>query len=134
MRTNWNEMWVIVTLQCLIWISFINFSACNQFTNCNSCISAAPQINFDCRWCGAIKRCSSGFDRHRQDWLEADCLTEVGFLKWNWTRFGQYDFPSATKFKYTVTPEIWTFWSVKFANMIDSQFFLIFMHANTAYL
>ncbi|XP_072028426.1 plexin domain-containing protein 2-like [Amphiura filiformis] len=49
---------------------------CNQFQNCNTCLSQAPVIKFDCRWCNAIKRCSSGFDRYRQDWLENDCLTE----------------------------------------------------------
>eukprot|EP00057_Strongylocentrotus_purpuratus_P034033 XP_793668.3 PREDICTED: plexin domain-containing protein 2 [Strongylocentrotus purpuratus] len=46
---------------------------CNLYTNCSGCLSVREEIRFDCGWCGKIKRCSSGLDRHRQDWIEAEC-------------------------------------------------------------
>lgn len=30
-------------------------------------------FNFQCRWCPQVNRCSDGYDRHRQDWLEGQC-------------------------------------------------------------
>ncbi|XP_041479167.1 plexin domain-containing protein 2-like isoform X2 [Lytechinus variegatus] len=50
---------------------------CNLYTNCSGCLSIREEIRFDCGWCGKIKRCSSGLDRHRQDWIEADCSEEA---------------------------------------------------------
>ncbi|XP_067107944.1 plexin domain-containing protein 2 [Osmerus mordax] len=48
---------------------------CLQFTSCSGCISA--QINFNCSWCHRLHRCSSGFDRHRQDWVDNSCPDET---------------------------------------------------------
>uniref|UniRef100_A0A8C5BSR7 Plexin domain containing 2b n=1 Tax=Gadus morhua TaxID=8049 RepID=A0A8C5BSR7_GADMO len=48
---------------------------CLQFTDCSSCIST--QISFNCTWCHRLHRCSSGFDRHRQDWVDNSCPDEV---------------------------------------------------------
>ncbi|XP_062235025.1 plexin domain-containing protein 2 [Platichthys flesus] len=48
---------------------------CLQFTSCSSCISS--QINFNCSWCHRLNRCSSGFDRHRQDWVDNSCPDET---------------------------------------------------------
>uniref|UniRef100_A0A8C5HIV4 Plexin domain-containing protein 2-like n=1 Tax=Gouania willdenowi TaxID=441366 RepID=A0A8C5HIV4_GOUWI len=48
---------------------------CLQFTSCGPCISS--QINFNCSWCHRLNRCSSGFDRHRQDWVDNSCPDEV---------------------------------------------------------
>ncbi|XP_011487301.1 plexin domain-containing protein 2 [Oryzias latipes] len=47
---------------------------CLQFTSCSSCISS--QISFNCSWCHRLNRCSSGFDRHRQDWVDSSCRYE----------------------------------------------------------
>ncbi|XP_071058685.1 uncharacterized protein [Pseudochaenichthys georgianus] len=49
--------------------------ACLQFTSCGECISS--QINFNCSWCHRLNRCSSGFDRHRQDWVDSSCPDET---------------------------------------------------------
>uniref|UniRef100_A0A8C5HNA3 Plexin domain-containing protein 2-like n=1 Tax=Gouania willdenowi TaxID=441366 RepID=A0A8C5HNA3_GOUWI len=48
---------------------------CLQFTSCGPCISS--QINFNCSWCHRLNRCSSGFDRHRQDWVDNSCPDET---------------------------------------------------------
>jgi len=47
---------------------------CGLFKECVSCIQA--NIDFTCQWCTKLGRCSDGLDRHRQDWLEADCLNK----------------------------------------------------------
>ncbi|XP_011606290.1 plexin domain-containing protein 2 isoform X2 [Takifugu rubripes] len=47
---------------------------CLQFISCSSCVSS--QINFNCSWCHRLNRCSSGFDRHRQDWVDNSCPDE----------------------------------------------------------
>lgn len=28
---------------------------------------------FQCRWCPTFRKCSEGYDRNRQEWLEQDC-------------------------------------------------------------
>lgn len=43
---------------------------CNQYDTCESCAKAA---NLDCTWCPAVKRCSSGYDRKRQEWVSNSC-------------------------------------------------------------
>uniref|UniRef100_H3CJZ1 Plexin domain containing 2b n=1 Tax=Tetraodon nigroviridis TaxID=99883 RepID=H3CJZ1_TETNG len=48
---------------------------CLQFTSCSSCVSS--QISFNCSWCHRLNRCSSGFDRHRQDWVDNSCPDET---------------------------------------------------------
>ncbi|XP_051856420.1 plexin domain-containing protein 2 isoform X1 [Antechinus flavipes] len=47
---------------------------CLQFNSCGPCISS--QIGFNCSWCSKLQRCSSGFDRHRQDWVDSGCPEE----------------------------------------------------------
>lgn len=39
--------------------------------NCTSCLTKLS--NFQCKWCYGANRCSSGVDRHRQDWLVKGC-------------------------------------------------------------
>lgn len=51
------------------------FLACLQFNGCGPCVSS--QIGFNCSWCSKLQRCSSGFDRHRQDWVDSGCPEEV---------------------------------------------------------
>ncbi|XP_072179325.1 plexin domain-containing protein 2-like [Diadema setosum] len=46
---------------------------CNLYKSCSECLEMRAAIQFDCGWCSKIGRCSSGFDRNRQDWLDADC-------------------------------------------------------------
>ncbi len=45
---------------------------------CHHCVCA--EIGFDCAWCPAAKRCSSGFDRLTQPWTKYGCDVSI------WTR------------------------------------------------
>lgn len=56
-------------------VEIIPLPTCLQFTSCSACISS--QINFNCSWCHRLNRCSSGFDRHRQDWVDNSCPDET---------------------------------------------------------
>ncbi|XP_042616505.1 plexin domain-containing protein 2-like isoform X1 [Cyprinus carpio] len=56
-------------------VEMMPLPTCLQFTSCTSCI--ASQINFNCSWCHRLNRCSSGFDRHRQDWVDNSCPDET---------------------------------------------------------
>ncbi|XP_024248822.1 plexin domain-containing protein 2 isoform X4 [Oncorhynchus tshawytscha] len=56
-------------------VEMMPLPTCLQFTSCGSCISS--QINFNCSWCHRLRRCSSGFDRHRQDWVDNSCPDET---------------------------------------------------------
>uniref|UniRef100_A0A671SZI5 Plexin domain-containing protein 2-like n=1 Tax=Sinocyclocheilus anshuiensis TaxID=1608454 RepID=A0A671SZI5_9TELE len=56
-------------------VEMMPLPTCLQFTSCTSCI--ASQINFNCSWCHRLNGCSSGFDRHRQDWVDKSCPDEV---------------------------------------------------------
>ncbi|XP_022668903.1 plexin domain-containing protein 2-like isoform X2 [Varroa destructor] len=44
---------------------------CVSLKTCEECTTA--QINFNCTWCDAVRRCSSGVDRHRQSWINNKC-------------------------------------------------------------
>uniref|UniRef100_A0A665X535 Si:ch211-106h4.6 n=1 Tax=Echeneis naucrates TaxID=173247 RepID=A0A665X535_ECHNA len=48
---------------------------CLQFSSCGPCVTS--QIGFNCSWCSRLQRCSSGFDRNRQDWVDHGCPEEV---------------------------------------------------------
>uniref|UniRef100_A0A2K6FQD3 Plexin domain containing 2 n=1 Tax=Propithecus coquereli TaxID=379532 RepID=A0A2K6FQD3_PROCO len=50
------------------------YMSCLQFNGCGPCVSS--QIGFNCSWCSKLQRCSSGFDRHRQDWVDSGCPEE----------------------------------------------------------
>ncbi|XP_034092967.1 plexin domain-containing protein 2-like [Gymnodraco acuticeps] len=56
-------------------VEMMPLATCLQFTSCGECISS--QINFNCSWCHRLNRCSSGFDRHRQDWVDSSCPDET---------------------------------------------------------
>uniref|UniRef100_A0A3Q3VSS2 PSI domain-containing protein n=1 Tax=Mola mola TaxID=94237 RepID=A0A3Q3VSS2_MOLML len=56
-------------------VEIMPLPTCLQFTSCSSCISS--QINFNCSWCHRLNRCSSGFDRLRQDWVDNSCPDET---------------------------------------------------------
>lgn len=56
-------------------VEMMPLPTCIQFKSCSSCITS--QINFNCSWCHRLNRCSSGFDRHRQDWVDSGCPDET---------------------------------------------------------
>lgn len=56
-------------------VEMMPLPTCLQFTSCGACVSS--QINFNCSWCHRLNRCSSGFDRHRQDWVDNSCPDET---------------------------------------------------------
>ncbi|XP_058153869.1 plexin domain-containing protein 2 isoform X1 [Dasypus novemcinctus] len=55
-------------------VEMIPLPTCLQFNSCGPCVSS--QISFNCTWCSKLQRCSSGFDRHRQDWVDSGCPEE----------------------------------------------------------
>jgi len=52
-------------------IYFKAIPTCNSFNDCTSCLT--KKVSFECSWCEATKKCSDGYDRHRQDWLKNKC-------------------------------------------------------------
>uniref|UniRef100_A0A3Q3F4A8 Plexin domain containing 2b n=1 Tax=Labrus bergylta TaxID=56723 RepID=A0A3Q3F4A8_9LABR len=56
-------------------VEIFPLATCLQFTSCSTCIYS--QINFNCSWCHRLNRCSSGFDRLRQDWVDNSCPDET---------------------------------------------------------
>uniref|UniRef100_A0A8B9PCC3 Plexin domain containing 2 n=1 Tax=Apteryx owenii TaxID=8824 RepID=A0A8B9PCC3_APTOW len=56
-------------------VEMIPLPTCLQFNSCGPCVTA--QIGFNCSWCSKLQRCSSGFDRHRQDWVDSGCPEEL---------------------------------------------------------
>uniref|UniRef100_A0A6Q2YM89 PSI domain-containing protein n=1 Tax=Esox lucius TaxID=8010 RepID=A0A6Q2YM89_ESOLU len=56
-------------------VEMMPLPTCLRFTSCSTCITS--QINFNCSWCHRLNRCSSGFDRHRQDWVDNSCPDET---------------------------------------------------------
>ncbi|XP_021914427.1 plexin domain-containing protein 2 isoform X2 [Zootermopsis nevadensis] len=66
-RVNFNRQdirnWTVIVLHAL--------PTCVDQHDCASCL--AMSTDFQCQWCPAVNRCSSGMDRHRQDWLYKGC-------------------------------------------------------------
>uniref|UniRef100_A0A3P8W3T7 Plexin domain containing 2a n=1 Tax=Cynoglossus semilaevis TaxID=244447 RepID=A0A3P8W3T7_CYNSE len=56
-------------------VEMIPLPTCLQFSTCGPCVTS--QIGFNCSWCSRLQRCSSGFDRNRQDWVDLGCPEEV---------------------------------------------------------
>ncbi|XP_033114319.1 plexin domain-containing protein 2-like [Anneissia japonica] len=46
---------------------------CTQQKSCSDCFGGNVDPSFDCKWCPTLSRCSSGYDRHRQDWISNNC-------------------------------------------------------------
>jgi len=46
---------------------------CIMARTCEDCMDIRSNTEFHCTWCNTLKRCSDGFDRHRSEWLTADC-------------------------------------------------------------
>ncbi|KAM7400352.1 hypothetical protein PAMA_004847 [Pampus argenteus] len=55
-------------------VEMLPLPTCLQFSSCGPCVTS--QIGFNCSWCSRLQRCSSGFDRNRQDWVDHGCLEE----------------------------------------------------------
>ncbi|XP_032890768.1 plexin domain-containing protein 1 isoform X1 [Amblyraja radiata] len=55
-------------------LEFTPVSMCLQHLSCNACVNAEDRFN--CSWCGVLQRCSNGFDRLRQEWLDYHCMDE----------------------------------------------------------
>lgn len=45
---------------------------CLRHTDCESCLNT-PTESFNCTWCPALNRCSTGTDRKRQEWVSNNC-------------------------------------------------------------
>ncbi|XP_028297159.1 plexin domain-containing protein 2 [Gouania willdenowi] len=56
-------------------VEMIPLPTCLQFSSCGPCVTS--QIGFNCSWCSRLQRCSSGFDRNRQNWVDHGCPEEV---------------------------------------------------------
>uniref|UniRef100_A0A667XGW6 Plexin domain containing 2a n=1 Tax=Myripristis murdjan TaxID=586833 RepID=A0A667XGW6_9TELE len=56
-------------------VEMLPLPTCLQFSSCGPCVTS--QIGFNCSWCNRLQRCSSGFDRNRQEWVDLGCLDEV---------------------------------------------------------
>ncbi|KAK2822610.1 hypothetical protein Q5P01_022675 [Channa striata] len=55
-------------------VEILPLPTCLQFSSCGPCVTS--QIGFNCSWCSRLQRCSSGFDRFRQDWVDLGCPEE----------------------------------------------------------
>jgi len=62
-------------------IYFKALPTCNTLNDCQSCISKL-NTNFECSWCESTKKCSDGYDRHRQEWIKNRC-DDTGLSKCN---------------------------------------------------
>uniref|UniRef100_A0A8C5JY53 Plexin domain containing 1 n=1 Tax=Jaculus jaculus TaxID=51337 RepID=A0A8C5JY53_JACJA len=52
-------------------VEFTPLPTCLQHRSCDACMSS--DLTFNCSWCHVLQRCSSGFDRYRQEWLAYGC-------------------------------------------------------------
>ncbi|GFG30777.1 hypothetical protein Cfor_10858 [Coptotermes formosanus] len=66
-RVNFNRQeimnWTVIVLHAL--------PTCVDQRDCASCLTMST--SFECKWCPLANRCSTGLDRHRQDWLHKGC-------------------------------------------------------------
>ncbi|KAM4844304.1 plexin domain-containing protein 1 isoform 1-T1 [Thomomys bottae] len=56
-------------------VEFTPLPTCLQHQSCDACMSS--DLTFNCSWCHVLQRCSSGFDRYRQEWLAYGCAQEA---------------------------------------------------------
>ncbi|KAL4659281.1 plexin domain-containing protein 1 [Arapaima gigas] len=54
---------------------FTPLPTCLQHDNCELCLTS--NLTSGCSWCYVLQRCSDGFDRHRQEWLDHGCSDEA---------------------------------------------------------
>lgn len=56
-------------------VEFVPLPTCLQHQSCEVCTTS--NLTFNCSWCHVLQRCSSGFDRYRQEWLQYGCGQEL---------------------------------------------------------
>ncbi|XP_069490802.1 plexin domain-containing protein 1 [Ambystoma mexicanum] len=56
-------------------VEFTPLPTCLQHQSCDDCVTS--ELTFNCSWCHVLQRCSSGFDRYRQEWLTYGCVEEA---------------------------------------------------------
>ncbi|XP_074244785.1 plexin domain-containing protein 1 isoform X1 [Saimiri boliviensis] len=56
-------------------VEFTPLPTCLQHRSCDACMSS--DLTFNCSWCHVLQRCSSGFDRYRQEWVDYGCTQEA---------------------------------------------------------
>uniref|UniRef100_A0A8D2J0T7 Plexin domain containing 1 n=1 Tax=Varanus komodoensis TaxID=61221 RepID=A0A8D2J0T7_VARKO len=56
-------------------VEFVPLPTCLQHHSCEVCM--ASDVTFNCSWCHVLQRCSNGFDRYREEWLEYGCGQEA---------------------------------------------------------
>ncbi|XP_051650679.1 plexin domain-containing protein 1 [Manacus candei] len=52
-------------------VEFTPLPTCLQHQSCETCVTS--ELTFNCSWCHVLQRCSSGFDRYREEWLSYGC-------------------------------------------------------------
>ncbi|XP_063546970.1 plexin domain-containing protein 2 [Cydia strobilella] len=52
-------------------LKMIALPTCLQYNTCEECTN--HETEFNCSWCEALKKCSSGTDRNKQDWVLRAC-------------------------------------------------------------
>ncbi|XP_072742218.1 plexin domain-containing protein 1 [Ciconia boyciana] len=52
-------------------VEFTPLPTCLQHQSCEMCVTS--ELTFNCSWCHVLQRCSSGFDRYREEWLSYGC-------------------------------------------------------------
>uniref|UniRef100_A0A8D0GKQ7 Plexin domain containing 1 n=1 Tax=Sphenodon punctatus TaxID=8508 RepID=A0A8D0GKQ7_SPHPU len=55
-------------------VEFTPLPTCLQHQSCEVCVTS--ELTFNCSWCHVLQRCSSGFDRYREEWLVYGCAQE----------------------------------------------------------
>ncbi|XP_006275049.2 plexin domain-containing protein 1 [Alligator mississippiensis] len=55
-------------------VEFSPLPTCLQHQSCEMCVTS--EMTFNCSWCHVLQRCSSGFDRYREEWLSYGCGQE----------------------------------------------------------
>ncbi|XP_053121976.1 plexin domain-containing protein 1 [Hemicordylus capensis] len=55
-------------------VEFVPLPTCLQHQSCEDCTTS--DLTFNCNWCHVLQRCSSGFDRYREEWLAYGCGQE----------------------------------------------------------
>ncbi|KAM8795354.1 plexin domain-containing protein 1 [Eudromia elegans] len=59
------------TISSLSAVEFTPLPTCLQHQSCETC--EGSELTFNCSWCHVLQRCSSGFDRYREEWLSYGC-------------------------------------------------------------
>ncbi|XP_073957224.1 plexin domain containing lethal (1) G0289 [Choristoneura fumiferana] len=52
-------------------LRMVALPTCLQYDTCESC--ANHETEFNCSWCEQVRKCSSGTDRNKQDWMARSC-------------------------------------------------------------